>query len=541
MKYLIILFVFACVESSAQNKKSIPNADIRDIEIFQSGAQVNRTVKTSVNAGTTELNFEGLSQYIDKNSVSCSAYGDVMILSVTHRLDYLNPAKKLSEQSKLEDSLDILKEHREKVNNIIVVYTEEQELLKANKSIGGANVGVSVLNLQKVADYFRSRMLELNSKIEDLQKEKKKIQERENKLNEQLRNLQVQKDAPTSTVVVTLTSKSPANVTLDLSYYVSGAGWIPQYDLRAKDTGSPIQLAYKANVYQSTGEKWDDVKLKLSTGNPSIGATKPTLNAWYLDFYRPVPQNTKGRYPAPAAQKELNEKGARAEEEQNYAGGITEMKAMSVSDVITVDENQLATEFDIAIPYSVPSDGKKHMVDVQSYTLTAAYNYYAAPKIDKDAFLVGRVTGWEQYNLLPGQANIYFEGSYVGESTIDPRSTNDTLDLSFGRDSRIVIKREKDKDLSKTRTLSGNTEKELHFTISVRNTKKEKINITIEDQLPISRNTDITVKTFDYSGGNLNPETGKVTWNFDVNPAATVEKKLSFSVKYPTGKQISGL
>jgi uncharacterized protein (TIGR02231 family) len=217
------------------------------------------------------------------------------------------------------------------------------------------------------------------------------------------------------------------------------------------------------------------------------------------------------------------------------------VKANSLADEIQVSENQLSTDFEIAIPYSVPSDGKQYAVDVQNYSLNATYNYYAVPKYDKDAFLTASVTGWQEYNLLPGSANVYFEGSYVGESYIDARTTEDTLHLSLGRDKKIVIKREQLKDFNSNQLIGGNRTKTISFEITVRNTKKDAVQINVEDQVPVSQDKDIEVKMMENSGAEYNAETGKLTWKLNLAPNETVKKKLTFSVKYPKDKVINGM
>jgi len=221
-----------------------------------------------------------------------------------------------------------------------------------------------------------------------------------------------------------------------------------------------------------------------------------------------------------------------------------EMKAKEItttSTYVTVDQNQLTADFNIAIPYSIPSDGKKYMVDVQTFSLPAVYTYSVVPKLERDAFLLARITGWDELNLLSGTANIYFEGSFVGNSYIDTRSTKDTLEISLGRDKRIVVTREKRKDVSSTKFIGGSTVKELNYLITVRNGKNVPVKIVIEDQVPVSKNTDIEVKTIDYDGGEYFPETGKIKWTLDIPAAGTASKKLNFSVKYPKNKIVDGL
>ena len=537
MKNLILILSQLFVQASAQDIKTISNTEVKEVKVFQNGAQINRTLKSQVDAGMTQLNIEGLSANIDKNSISVAGTGEVVLLSVTHQLNYLNSEKKTSEQVRLEDSLEFVQADQEKLNNLESVYNEEQSLLQANKSVGGANTGLTMENLQKVADFFRSRMLELKTKATDLHKDQKRLGEKMARIQRQLAELNAKRNQPTSTVTITVSAKDRSSVSLDLTYYVTGAGWTPQYDIRAKDINSPVQLAYKANVFQQTGESWDNVKLKLSTGNPSQGGAKPYLNPWYLDFYYPV---TKRQYE--------NIRGSRMDAESPAALQevviIEGKKAKTISnagDYVTVNENQLSTDFDIPIRYSILPDGKMNTVDIQSHSMPAVYSYFAVPKLDKTAFLVARITGWAELNLLAGKANVYFEGTYVGESVIDPRSTNDTLDLSLGRDQKIIIIREKKKDLSSTKFIGSGIEKELTYLITVRNTKKDKISITLEDQLPLTKNNDINVKAGDISGGSLNAETGKITWNLEVAPSSSLEKRLNFSVRYPKDKTVSGL
>src|SRR5204862_4822112 len=128
----------------------------------------------------------------------------------------------------------------------------------------------------------------------------------------------------------------------------------------------------------------------------------------------------------------------------------------------------LNTEFDIALPYSVNSSNKPTLVDIRNYEMKADYQYSVAPKLDADAFLMARATGWEEFSLLPGEANVFFEGTFVGKSFIDPNNIKDTLSISLGRDKRIVVKREKLKDFSSRKLIGTNQKESYAYEISVR-------------------------------------------------------------------------
>ena len=107
----------------------------------------------------------------------------------------------------------------------------------------------------------------------------------------------------------------------------------------------------------------------------------------------------------------------------------------------TVVYNTTTIEFAIDAPFSVPADGLAHTVAVKTHSVPALYKHYCTPKLDKDAFLYARTTGWEDLNLLPGNANVFFEGTYVGQSYLNLQQTNDTLDVSLGRDKGVVVER----------------------------------------------------------------------------------------------------
>lgn len=203
-----------------------------------------------------------------------------------------------------------------------------------------------------------------------------------------------------------------------------------------------------------------------------------------------------------------------------------------------VVENQTAVEFEIKVPYTVKSNKKSTMVEIDRYALPAEYEYYAIPKINKDAFLLANIADWEKYNLLAGEANIFFEDTYVGKTILDTRYVTDTLNLSLGRDKSILINRESVKENTSKKVFSSNKEETREWKISVRNNKSQKINFTLLDQVPVSQRDEISVKTENLSGGTLKEQNGEVKWNLTLKPAEKQEVKLKYRVKYPNSKKL---
>ena len=293
-----------------------------------------------------------------------------------------------------------------------------------------------------------------------------------------------------------------------------------------------MYLKYKANVYQNSGEEWKDVKLTISSGNPKESGTKPTLEPWNLYSIRFTP-------PVIAPDDQVKEY-MRSQDQIDIAE-VRLSKAVSrpaSMPRVMLTEGQTAFQFEIEQPYNIPSDGKQHTVDIQENTINAQYEYFCIPKKDKDVFLTARITNWEELNLLNGDANLYFEGTYLGKATLDTRETKDTLEISLGRDKNIIVNRTKLKEFSRNQILGSSKTDERSWEISIRNKKQQPINITIQDQFPISNNKDIVIDKGNYKEGSLDETTNMITWRLKIDPAK--EKKIGFnySVKSPKSASI---
>lgn len=206
---------------------------------------------------------------------------------------------------------------------------------------------------------------------------------------------------------------------------------------------------------------------------------------------------------------------------------------------VTIVENQTAVEFEVKRPYTISSENKNTVVELASYSVPAKFEYYSIPKIDKDAFLLANIYDWEQYNLLEGEANIFFENTYVGKTLLDLRQTTDTLNISLGRDKNISVQREKVQDFSAKKNIFGSKKEETrHWKITVKNNKKQSISFVLLDQIPVSTIKEIEVNTEKLSEGILNEENGQVKWNLTIPSATSKEVELLYKVKYPSGQSL---
>lgn len=511
------------------------NVDISHATIFLNGAELSSSAKINLPQGESEILFTNIAGNVNQQSLNIGAGNGVVIQSATFQNNFL-VAEILSPRARaIQDSIDIIENGRAGTNNMLTVTNEQIGILSQNKQVSGTQSGLSVTELTKMLDLVKTRLAGLLAEKDKLNATLKKTDERLTLLRMQLEAEKSKDFQPGGQLLVKFYSPRATATDVNISYVVPNAGWSPTYDLRVEDLKNPVKLFYKANVYQNSGVKWDKIKITLSTGNPSEGAQAPALQPWYLAFYNPIAYG-QGYLNSYQNQTRYNAKALMAESATEDAKAPA---AGSLNNHVQVNNSGISTTFDIDLPYTIPSDGQQHLVSVKSYELPATYRYFVVPKMDRDAFLQAQITNWEDLNLIPATTNIFYEGSYVGQGFIDMRNTKDTMNISLGRDKKIIVRRERDKELRSVKTIGSNIKETFVYTVSIRNTRKEALDITVLEQLPISNDKDIVIEDTDVDGGTLEETTGEVKWILSVKPNETVKKKIAFTVKYPKGKSIN--
>jgi uncharacterized protein (TIGR02231 family) len=362
-------------------------------------------------------------------------------------------------------------------------------------------------------------------------------------------------------------SERPMATEMTLTYFVNTAGWAASYDLKAFKETQNIELKHRAAVYQNTGVDWKEVLLTLSTGNPNQENTRPNLTPQYIAFHTPMAIDGNGYYKNEALKKQnygaypakmpegkskemvtnqqnngvANSSAPVVTDDMPNFEALADKEGDGVTEFTQVSQNMMRVEYEIKLKYTIESDNKPHNVIIQSKMMPAVYSYSIVPKLDPDAFLMARVTDWEDMNLIPGSARLYFDNSYIGESYINPRNTNDTLQLNLGRDKSIVTTRSKVKDKCKNKSFSDNHISTMVYEIKVRNTKNIPIRLVVEDQMPVTKEPSIKIDYLENSDARFNSETGKLIWDFNLKHKDTKKMTFSYEIKSPKDKAISAL
>ena len=535
MNKIILLIVSLFSVSIMAQKPVFTQAKVQSATVYFNAAELVQNTNVNLNKGTNEIVVKNVANYLLENTLRIAVPNNVTVMSSQFTQDYLSEFETdptHPELKKVKDSITLVNKSLQNLNVEKITLQKTIALLDANQKVAGEQSGLNVAELMKLVEFYKTKQTELQAGINIITEKETIWKEILNQLNTKLQaGNPIKEKISNGKLIVQLMSESNQNINLEISYLTQSAGWYPFYDLKANDVKSPIDLLYKGQVYQSTGMDWKNVKLTLSSGNPNQFNQAPILQAWFLQWGYPM---------------DLYQQNAKMNQIQSRKPVLAEV-AMAptsdegISDFTQIQENQLSISFDIDIPYDILSNNKPHSVTLKNVKLPATYKYYAAPKVDPEAYLLAEIADYSQYNLLPGEANIIFEGMYVGKTNINPNQTADTLQLSMGKDKKLSVKKEKIADKSGTKFLSGYKEQTFTFDITVRNNKKDAVFILLKDQYPLSTDKEIEISLLESSKASVNSETGIITWDVDLKPNETKKFRVSYKVKYPKDKIISNL
>ena len=616
---LISVLTLVILNLYSQERKIPSESRIERVIVFLQGAQIERAAMVSIPAGASTIQFKGLSPDIDEQSIQVKGAGNFTILSVNRQNNFLNEQKANDEITGLEKALSLLKDDIEMKRNDNVILEKEQQMLAANQSIGNEGPGLDLNKLRQALDFQKQRLTENRAAQLKNQKAINDLILKITKLEKQVNDLREKARRNTSDIAVMIDSKYAVNGNFKITYLVKNASWYPSYDLRATEVNKPIDLIYRANITQRSGEEWNNVKLVLSSGDPSRGGNKPMLKPYlvgyninnyepgsavtqvqgrvndatdgtslpgvsirvkgtsigtttnpegyysiqipgpgailvfsyigYTSFERPVTNGELNVRLAPDSQS-LNEVVVTQYGAQRDAGASIAVKvaglqiretssmAASIPLDVNVQQGQTTVQFDVAQPYSISSDGKQLTVELSSHNLNADYRHHAVPKLSEDAYLTATVTGISELSLMSGEANIFFEGAFLGKTLINVQNTSDTLSISLGVDKNLVVKRTRQKEENE-KSLTGATQRATRsFLYSVLNRKAVAVTLSIEDQIPVSNSSEVTVEKLEMSNAKVDETTGKLTWELQLQPNEKKELQMKYLVKYPRNKPV---
>ncbi|MBN1181213.1 MAG: DUF4139 domain-containing protein [Bacteroidales bacterium] len=537
-KILLFIILFAANTGLYSKEKS----KITDVIVYRQGAKVTRQAVVNLAPGNNEVILDEVTMSINNNILQVKIEGDAVLLSATSRNVTLEDENIPYKTKNFEDSIYTINKRIKWLTSQKTVYEGEEKIIYANQKLGTDEEKISVDELVQLSSFYRDRLLDIREKVYDIDTEIEQLNLTLAKIQQKLNNLQYSEKKTKTEIVISVSAKKSTQVKLSVSYLTPLAGWTPVYDVRANGADKPLTLVYKANVFQTTGFDWKNALITISTGNPTINNNRPIMNPWYISFTPPYTYNDADVYRSRAASGAPSKK--ESVEEINLYAAYEESIDDDYNFVeynVTETTNRMAAEYKIDAPQDIPSDGQVHLVAMQQYELAAKYSYHAVPKLDQTAYMMAKVADYGKYNLLPGNANLFFEGMYIGQSYLNPITTVDSMLLSLGQDSKITILRNRLQDFSSKQVIGSNIKETKGFEIILRNNNSFPIEMDLLDQIPISSNKEMEVTLDEYGEGKFNKDYGSIMWKLNIKPGETKKVRFVYTVKYPKNQVVYGL
>ncbi len=510
------------MDAQADEKRVTSKLD--EVTLFFNGAELKHSSRTTLTTGENEILITNISTNVDPNSINVGVDGGAMISSYEH--SFVKNENESPENEKLRKQIEECMKKIQKIDIDTKVLKQSQTLLEAgfSQKLKASDKGLSLDELMKLMDYFREKNNEIEHTIVANGEEKTKINNEITKLNGELRK----QGQYIGVLKVKITSPKSMECKLAVSYCTYAAGWTPYYNINVESTDKPIQIISKAKVTQNTGFDWKQVKLTLSTGVPNNGKVAPVFNTWFLQEFRPTPR----AYQSKAV---MNSYDAARPEVMFMEESIDNDVALKMDDYLIVADNALVVNYTIDLPYNIPGNGVVQNIDLRTQYADAKYNYYCAPKLDTQTYLLAELSDNQNLDLPQGAAQISYDGMYLGETFIDGNSTLNNLTLTLGTDKRVSVKREKVNDVSSKNILGSYITQNFVYKITVKNNQSKEIKLVLKDQYPTSTLSNVTVELLKTTTKPTsdNSETGVLTWEDTFKAGQTKIYTVNYSVKYP--------
>ena len=546
-KKCIVTLICLCVSCfvSVQAQKQI-SAKLDSVTVFLRGATLYHSASATLKSGSQEIVIDGLSPDIELSSLKVHANG-VLISAMEFEKDFITPKEETAKLKKLSDSLEYYQKQLQGARDELAVHQHLLKMLTEGtlNNMEKKDGTVTVAEINANMELYSSKASTLQNSINQDNKKIEKLVETVNRLKMQISQDKQDSNVETGVVYLSVSVPNNINTVFNISYYTDDAGWSPHYDINIPALDKPITMQAKAEVQQVTGLDWNNVQLTLSNAMPNRTNKVPVFKAWFLHFARnysadmsSVRSNTSSNYVTSANVSSTlsNLEGVSATDGANKKVISTRMQ-----DYISVDEQDIHVNYKIAVPYNIPGNGNEQLIDLMNYNIEADYNYYCAPKLSTETYLIATLGGLEKYNLLAGPATVTFNNTFVGETYLYPNSTQDKVTLTLATDPRVTVKRELQRDYSSTKHVGSTTTETRSYLITVRNNQNRTAKLTLKEQYPISNDKDIEVKLVEVKpAATYNKEDiGVLTWELELNAGETRTYVVTYSVKYPKDRTLS--
>ncbi|HEX6385290.1 MAG TPA: mucoidy inhibitor MuiA family protein, partial [Anaerolineae bacterium] len=404
---------------------------------------------------------------------------------------------------------------------------------------------IQVEDQAKLIHFLQNQDREVRAAVRDLEKQQRTLNERLQKLRQELKALQSARPRQRYQVRVDVEVLTDGTFRPAVSYVVRNAGWQPLYDVRLVEKdgrngkGPDLEINTIAQVTQSTGQDWQHVQLVVSTARPALNQRLPELKPWYLDVYTP-PQPLRAA-PAPLATTAMLKAASVAEADEMVAAAPEAEVAADVA-VAAIQDSGTTVNFVIDGETDIPGDGSPHKTVINQLRFEPKVDYLAVPRHTTAVYRRVTVNNSSGGPLLAGSASLFTGEEFIGRTHLEYTPAGGEIELLLGVEERMTVERELIKRDVDKRFLRDNRQLRYGYKIELENLLAVPADLEVHDHIPVSRHEQIKVKL-----EQVKPEPAEksdlnlMEWRLSLPAGATQTIEYEYTVEHPRSLQIIGL
>lgn len=528
------IFIFAALISSkvfAQNTSKTYNFAPDRVVVYTNGATLGQSVKLNLEKGIHTIRFDKLSSFILPAHIHGMASGKIKIIGINSGTYDENTFLTIPAIRKYYDTMQ---EQQQKITELsakVSAVQTEISLFENNLKISGNN-GLVVAELQKMSELIRTRLAELYVLSNKYAQENTGYSKKIESLNATVLKMKTEYLNKAIYADITVSAEETSETVVGIIFFHSGGAWKPKYNMRYESAEKPLLLDYNCRILNTTGYDWKNTEVILSTAEPLKSADFPDINPWRIPENHIIQRKTKY---TPNSSYDLNQIQF---SNSGYGVNNPSWNAQQIKQMNQIMVSELAVEIVLPSSATVLSQATGQDFYLQTHSLKSTYTYQSLPRIEKDAYLIAQITDWGDLNLINGEVDVYNNGTFSGQTSLNTIQTSDTLNVSLGLDHKIICQKKLLVEKISDVFLSSKKKEYFEYELVVKNTHKTAITLKLFDQIPVSVDEKIEVQLLNHDNAKINDKDGVLHWDLSLAPGEIRKFKVIWDVKYPGNMKV---
>jgi uncharacterized protein (TIGR02231 family) len=554
VRLMLVVMILHSVLFAAEKKVK---SEVTAVTVYNDRALITRTALVNLPMGQQSVIIGELPSTLFDQSLQVGGEADAIakILDVKIETTYIDTIPEARIHQLYKNMVSLKEEMQTLFNKEFVIRAQLGFIDSVTSSYAGSvSKGVSSFKTslddwERMLKFIERNQMPLYENLSENNRRQAEVRNRIDALEREIKQSQSISQKSQKQINVTLNNSKSGNVTLRISYVISGASWSPIYEARTAGDSKVVQFTYSAMVKQTTHEDWSNIDLTLSTAKPMAGGAPIELSPWQIDM---ASTSSVGHFRGGRSQEEIytlqgmslkKDEVVVTAQRPDVEADKTSASAIVQSDAAIVEVQQTSSVFHIPVKANIPSDNDPHKVVIAVRELPVTFEYTSIPKNSVSAYLKAKGKNVSEYPLLAGPMNVFFENSFIATSQLKSIMPQDSLEMYFGSDESVRVERKMlNKFTEYTGTFSKRSKVTYDFLITIKNLKMDGIVLSMKDQLPVSRNEKVQIEVITPSKEELAPDAdGTLIWNLKLGAGEKKELKLKFSIEFPREMPVQGL